>query len=72
MQRGKQFRFIRKRLGNKTTTPSGVKYGPYLYRDLYTNELVASWNVPKCGVDYNYTGDDIDYYADALIYYKNY
>jgi hypothetical protein len=30
----KVFKFERTRLGNKTVTPLGEKYGPYLYRNI--------------------------------------
>ena len=65
------FKFIRERLGNKITTSIGVKYGPYLYRDMIDNTLLASWTKPVNELNYLYKGEDIGYNTDALIYYKN-
>lgn len=62
------FKFERVRLGTKTVTPYGEKYGPYLYRNIETNKLIASWDKPN-GVLHK--GEDIGYNADALFYYKN-
>lgn len=65
------FKFERVRLGNKTTTITGTKYGPYLYRDIINNTLIASWDKPFKELNYLYKGEDIGYNTDALIYYKN-
>ena len=65
------FKFERVRLGNKTTTQFGTQYGPYLYRDLVDNTLLASWDKPSKGTQYLYTGSDVGYNTDALAYYKN-
>lgn len=65
------FKFERIRLGNKTTTTTGEKYGPYLYRDITDNTLLASWDSPKKGLKYLYKGEDVGYNTDALPYYKN-
>ncbi len=64
------FKFERRRLGNKKSN-NGVKYGPYLYRNTITNELIASWDAPKNDF-YLHKGEDIGFNTDALIYYKNY
>lgn len=65
------FKFERIRLGNKTTTPYGEKYGPYLYRDTTNNTLLASWDKPTKEVNYLYKGEEVGYNTDALRYYKN-
>lgn len=65
------FKFERERLGNKTTTLNGEKYGSYLYRDTIDNTLIASWDKPTKELNYLYKGGDIGYNTDALIYYKN-
>lgn len=65
------FKFERIRLGRKTTTKYGCKYGPYLYRDIINNTLIASWDKPTKEPNYIYKGEDIGYNTDALIYYKN-
>jgi hypothetical protein len=65
------FKFERIRLGNKTTAQYGQKYGPYLYRNIITNELLSSWEKPIKGQNYLYKGEDIGYNTDALTYYKN-
>jgi len=65
------FKFHRVRLGQKTTTLNGQKYGPYLYRDTTNGKLVASWDEPTKELNYLYKGQDIGYNTDALIYYKN-
>ncbi len=65
------FIFERIRLGNKITTPTGNKYGPYLYRDITNNGLLASWDKPTKEANYLYKGGDIGYNTDALTYYKN-
>jgi hypothetical protein len=65
------YKFYRKRLGNKTTTPNGDKYGPYLYRNTTDNTLLASWDKPTKESNYMYKGEDIGYNTDALFYYKN-
>jgi len=68
----KVFKFERKRLGYKTTTTHYEKFGPYLYRNTITNQLIASWDQPTNEPNYLYKGEDIGYNTDALIYYKNY
>jgi len=65
------FKFERIRLGNKTTTFHGEKYGRYLYRDITNNALLASWDKPTKEVNYLYQGHEIGYNTDALYYYKN-
>lgn len=66
------FKFERTRLGNKNkTTTYGEKYGPYLYRDTIDNTLLASWDKPTKSLNSLYTGEDVGYNTDALIYYKN-
>lgn len=65
------YQFHRVRLGNKTTTPSGENYGPYLYRDTTDNTLLASWDKPTKKINYLYKGEDIGSNTDALPYYKN-
>jgi hypothetical protein len=65
------FIFERVRLGYKTTTPDGSRYGTYLYRDITNNTLIASWDKPTKGKKHLYSGGDIGYNTDALIYYKN-
>ena len=65
------FKFERIRLGNKTTTQNGERFGPYLYRDNIDNTLIASWDKPTKELNYFYKGEDIGYNTDALIYYKN-
>lgn len=62
------YKFERKRLGNQVTH-SGQKYGPYLYRNLRSNVLMASWEAPNNKPIY--TGYDIGTNTDAMIYYKN-
>jgi hypothetical protein len=64
------FKFERIRLGNKTTS-TGYKYGPYLYRDITNNTLLASWDKPKKEATYLYKGQEVGYITDAVIYYKN-
>lgn len=64
------FRFERIRLGNKLNQ-NGAKYGPYLYRDVTNNTLLASWDKPTKESNYLYKGQDVGYNTDALIYYKN-
>ncbi len=65
------YKFERKRLGSKTLSSSGSKYGPYLYRNIEDNTLLASWDNPTMSPDYLYKGEDLGYNTDALIYYKN-
>lgn len=65
------FKFERIRLGSKRTTPHGEKYGPYLYRNVVNNNLIASWEKPIKESNYLYSKSDIGYNADALLYYKN-
>lgn len=65
------YKFERTRLGNKTTTENGEKYGPYLYRNIENNELLASWDKPIKESNYLYKGEDVGYNTDACIYYKN-
>ena len=60
------FKFERIRLGNKTTTPTGNNYGPYLYRDTIDNTLLASWDKPVREINYMYKGGDIGYNTDAF------
>ena len=67
----KIYKFERVRLGNKTVSESGAKYGPYLYRNIEDNTLLASWDNPTMSPDYLYKGEDLGYNTDALIYYKN-
>lgn len=64
------FKFERIRLGKKTTQ-NGESYGPYLYRDIIDNTLIASWNKPTKELNYLYKGEDIGYNTDSLVYYKN-
>lgn len=45
--------------------------GPYLYRDIIDNTLISSWEKPIKHSNYLYTGGDIGYNTDALVYYKN-
>lgn len=66
------YKFERTRKGTKTTSAYGERYGPYLYRNVITNELLASWDIPTKEKTYLYTGEDVGYNTDALIYYKNY
>jgi len=66
------YKFVRVRLGKKTETIYGEKYGKYLYRNTLTNELLACWYKPTKGPDYLYKGEYIGYNTDALTYYKNY
>jgi hypothetical protein len=40
------FVFERMRLGNKTITKSGERYGQYLYRNTKNGELISSWEKP--------------------------
>lgn len=65
------FKFERIRLGNKTKTQNYTEFGPYLYRDIVDNTLIASWDKPTKELNYLYKGEDIGYNTDALIYYKN-
>ena len=65
------YKFERVRLGKKTTTQNGERFGPYLYRDIIDNILIASWDKPTKGLNYLYNGADIGYNTDALKYYKN-
>ena len=47
------FRFERIRLGKKTKSSTGDKFGPYLYRDIIDNTLISSWEKPmKKRIDY--------------------
>lgn len=64
------FKFERNRLGKKTS-PNGDSYGPYLYRDITNNTLLASWDKPTKEANYLYQGQEVGYNTDALIYYKN-
>jgi len=66
------FKFERIRLGNKKTSLYGQKFGPYLYRDLTDNTLLASWDKPTKHLNYLYKCEDIGYNTDALQYYKNF
>lgn len=69
---GKIYKFERVRLGNKTVSESGAKYGSYLYRDIEENKLLASWDPPTSTIpNFLYKGEDIGYNTDALTYYKN-
>ena len=63
------YKYVRNRLGNQIVTSTGSKFGPYLYRNIRNNVLIASWNKPTNNE--LYTSFDIGMYADALIYYKN-
>lgn len=66
------YRFERMRLGNKTVSPLGERYGPYLYRNTRTEDLISSWDKPKNeDSNYLYKGEDIGINTDALTYYKN-
>lgn len=68
----KIYKFERVRLGNKTVSESGAKYGPYLYKNIEENILIASWDPPtSTNPNFLYKGEDIGYNTDALIYYKN-
>ncbi len=71
MKRTNYFKYERKRLGYKTVSPNGTEYGPYLYRNLETGQLLASWDKPDKGKDYLYDAGSVGLYADALYYYKN-
>lgn len=64
------FIFERMRHGKRRSI-YGEKYGPYLYRDITNNTLLASWDKPKYGEYYFYKGEDIGYNTDAMNYYKN-
>jgi len=66
------FKFERKRLGTKTVTANGERFGPYLYRNIINNQLISSWDKPSKEPNYLYKGEDIGYNTDALIYYKNF
>jgi hypothetical protein len=63
------YRFVRKRLGSAMVTLHGEKFGPYLYRNVRNNVLIASWEKPTSSEFYS--SYDIGMNADALIYYKN-
>lgn len=65
------YKFERIRRGNKTVSPYGEKYGPYLYRNIKTNQLIASWDKPTRNNEYLYSSADIGLLSDALLYYKN-
>ncbi len=78
------YKYERQRLGHLIVSQSGEKYGPYLYRNLRNNVLVASWDKPSesrkavsvgsLGTFENretYSSSDIGLNADALVYYKN-
>lgn len=62
------YKYVRQRLGHQIVTINGEKYGPYLYRNMRNNVLVASWDKPTNKVFY--TLSDIGM-GDFLIYYKN-
>lgn len=61
------FKFERSRLGNKKTTPNGNAYGPYLYRDITNNQLLASWDKPIKEANYLYKGQDIGYIINLKV-----
>ena len=67
----KVFKFERTRLGHKTVTKYGEKYGPYLYRNIEDGKLLSSWDKPIKEDNYLYKGEEIGVNTDALIYYKN-
>ncbi len=61
--------FYRERLGNNIVTKSNHPFGPYLYRNIRNNVLIASFDKPSGeGI---YSSSDIGMFSDALIYYKN-
>ena len=64
------YKYERKRLGHLIVSQSGEKYGPYLYRNLRNNVLIASWDKPVDNRE-TYSSSDIGLNADALVYYKN-
>lgn len=68
-QNGDVYKYVRNRLGNQFVTSNGQKFGPYLYRNMRNNVLIASWEKPSNKEVY--TSYNIGMNADALIYYKN-
>ena len=67
----KAYKFERMRLGKIIVAKNGHPYGKYLYRNIYSNELIASFDKPNKDANYIYTGEDIGINTDALTYYKN-
>lgn len=65
-----KYLFERKRVGNNVITEKGEVFGPYLYRNIMNNVLVASWEQPLIN-QITYKGYDIGTHIDALVYYKN-
>lgn len=65
-----KYTFERKRIGNNIVTEKGEKFGPYLYRNITNNVLIASWEKPLIS-KITYKGFDIGTHIDALVYYKN-
>jgi hypothetical protein len=63
------FIFERNRLGNNIVTKNGIQFGPYLYRNIQNNVLVASWKKPSINKQLYY-GYEIGTNTDALVYYK--
>lgn len=62
--------FVRTRLGKKTVSQYGEKYGTYLYRNKRNGVLISSWEKPTEG-KHIYSAFDIGMFSDATIYYKN-
>lgn len=58
---------------NITLHLSGERYGPYLYKNIDDNEIVASWVAPDYNkrINFLYSGEEIGYNKDAIIYSKN-
>ncbi len=63
-----KYKYVRQRLGHQIVTSRGEKFGPYLYRNMRNNVLMASWDKPT-NKDV-YTLSEIGM-GDNLIYYKN-
>jgi hypothetical protein len=65
------YKFERNRFGGRKFSQYGSEYGNYLYRNIYTNELISSWNPPKNEINSMYNEVDIGLNTNALTYYKN-
>lgn len=61
------FEFKRELLKKEILNDRGIRYGPYLYKNIKTNEFISSHDKPQSHISL-YKGEDIGYNTDALIY----
>ena len=63
------FEYQRELSQKEISNDHGIRYGPYLYKNKITEELISSHDKPKQNISF-YKGEDIGYNTDALIFHE--